>query len=202
MALWRLVKPPIVDPCEGEPEAAPSGSLLLPLTPLPPLLRCVSGILSNAAWAKALSLALSLATDPSFVDSHGKFEEFKAVVPYHVDFHFFLRDNQDIVSKTGGKTGLSNSSETGILKIVTGNKPDQDKAHDALYDAEILHDLMFKYLKSRNWYHETMGSFRMNAVREINYGAIGQGLVRSRRRRVKNPSSCGIFYPPGFASFK
>ena len=138
----------------------------------------------------------------NFVDSHGKFEEYKAVVPYHVDFHFFLRDNQDIVSKTGGKTGLSNSSETGILKIVTGNKPDQDKAHDALYDAEILHDLMFKYLKSGDWYHETMGSFWMNAVREINYGAIGRGLVKSRRRRVKNPSSCGIFYPPGFASFK
>ena len=139
----------------------------------------------------------------NFLDSHGKYEEYKKVVPYHVDFHFFLRADQDIVSKTGDKkTGLSNSSETGILKIVTGNKPDQDKAHDALYDAEILHDLMFKYLKSGNWYHETMGSFRMNAVTEINYGAIGQGLVRSRRRRVKNPSSCGIFYPPGFASFK
>ena len=87
----------------------------------------------------------------NFLDSHGKYEEYKKVVPYHVDFHFFLRADQDIVSKTGdNKTGLSNSSETGILKIVTGNKPDQDKAHDALYDAEILHDLMFKYLKSGN----------------------------------------------------
>ena len=138
----------------------------------------------------------------NFVDSHGKYEEFKALVPYHCDFHNFLRDDQDIISKTGGKTGLSNSSETGILKIVTGNKPDKDNAHDALYDAEILHDLMFKYLKSGNWYHETMGSFRMNAVREINFGAIGRGLVKSRRRRLKKPSSCGIFYPPGFTSFQ
>ena len=47
-----------------------------------------------------------------------------------------------------------------------------------------------------------MGSFRMNAVREINYGAIGQGLIKSRRRRVKKPNPCGIFYPPDFASFQ
>ena len=138
----------------------------------------------------------------NFVDSHGLFEEYKAVIPYHVDFHYFLRENPDIVSMTGNKTGLSNSSDTGILKLVTGNKPDQDKAHDALYDAEILHDLMFKYLKSGDWYHETMGSFRLNEVKEINYETIGGKLVKSRRKRAKNPSSCGIFYPPGFASFK
>ena len=54
----------------------------------------------------------------NFVDSHGLFEEYKAVVPYHVDFHYFLRENPDIVSMTGTKTGLSNSSDTGILKLV------------------------------------------------------------------------------------
>ena len=140
----------------------------------------------------------------NFVDSLGKYEDFKKLVPYHVDFQFFLSDNQDIRNRTGGKTGLSNSSKTGILNVVTGNKPDQDRAHDALYDAEILHDLMFNFLKSGNWYHETMGSFRMNAVTEINYGAIGRGLLKSRRKRFKKPSSGGggIFYPPGFASFQ
>ena len=141
--------------------------------------------------------------DIAIIDSRD-IDIFEKLVPYHVDFQFFLSDNQDIRNRTGGKTGLSNSSNTGILNVVTGNKPDQDRAHDALYDAEILHDLMFNFLKSGNWYHETMGSFRMNAVTEINYGAIGRGLLKSRRKRFKKPSSGGggIFYPPGFASFQ
>ena len=135
------------------------------------------------------------------LDSLGKFEEFKNLVPFYCDFQQVLFKDEDLKKKTNGKTGLADTSHNSILKVVTGRLVDLHQAHDAMYDCKKLEDLFFKYLKS-GYYCETMSSFRSNAVKTFCDGEedIRRVLVRMRKKRINKPNPFNIFYPLGFSS--
>ena len=134
----------------------------------------------------------------NFLDYHNKLEDFLQLVPYHIDFQTVTKMDCLIQEKTRGKIGLANMcEETSIVKLITGNLPSSQKVHDALYDASILHQIFFTYLKNGTFFKETFSSFRENSVTKINPGAIQRSLVKMRRRRVVKKNPHNIFYPAG-----
>ena len=134
----------------------------------------------------------------NWLDYHNKLEDFLHLVPYHIDFQTVTKMDCLIQEKTRGKIGLANMcEETSIVKLITGNLPSSQKVHDALYDASILHQIFFTYLKNGTFFKETFSSFRENSVTKINPGAIQRSLVKMRRRRVVKKNPHNIFYPAG-----
>ena len=134
------------------------------------------------------------------LDSLGKYEEFKSIVEYHCDFNRIMRNDSEIVERCNDKTTLADTSDTGILKIITGVSADPNQIHDAQYDSKCLKDIFFKYMKSGEFNSETMSSFRRTQIKPICEEDIRKKFVNARRRRLNNPDSNRhrIFFPLGF----
>ena len=140
-----------------------------------------------------------VATICNTLDSLEKLEEFKSIVKYHCDFNFIMRNDSEIKARCNNRTTLADTSDTGILKIITGVSADPNQIHDAQYDSKCLKDIFFKYMKSGEFNSETMSSFRRTQIHPICEEAIRRSFVKARRRRLNNPSNRhGIFFPPGF----
>lgn len=163
--------------------------------------------ISTSLQGRALTLVsygeADLPNITNFLDYNDRLTDFLKLVPNHCDFQTVMRMDTFVKKKTRGKIGLSNMSEdTSIVKLITGNVP-SNQVHDALYDASILHQVFFTYLKNGTFYKETFSSFRENSVSKINPRDIQLSLVKMRRKRLgrgwQNPHN--IYYPAGLTRY-
>ena len=128
------------------------------------------------------------------IDSLNRLDEFTALCPIFLNFNNVMRECEEVTELTGGRTSLIKSD---ILQIITGQGPDLNRAHNALYDAELLHSLFFAFIKGP-FLVETIQSMRDHYVNPMFDYLLPRTVQKTRRRRIGNSNPHGVFYPVGF----
>ena len=128
------------------------------------------------------------------IDSINRLDEFTTLCPIFLNFNRVMLECEEVIELTGGRTSLMKSN---ILQIITGEGPDLNQAHNAAYDAELLHGLFFAFIKGP-FLVETIQSMRDHYINPMIDYQLPRTIQKTRRRRIGNSNPHRIFYPVGF----
>ena len=99
------------------------------------------------------------------------------------------------MSLTGGKSRLGDTSPSSLYTVLTGQVIQKEASHSALYDAQVLCELFFKFTKG-DFYPGSFANFRRDNVVNVNYTTIKDQVMAQRSNRKANRWM--LYYVPGF----
>ena len=90
---------------------------------------------------------------------------------------------------------MGDASSSSLYTVLTGEVIQTEASHSALYDAQVLSEVFFKFTKG-DFYPGSFADFRKDNVALISYDTIKAKVIAQRRKRKAN--QWRLYHVPGF----